>query len=129
MRIELSDTDWVELRDPETVTNRERFHYRKRTIPALIDVIAREQNIPAAAVGAATLGTRSVEAILPDIVTAWSFDLPIPSENPDVFTDDKFPFEHYDSIIGACGPFIEALKGKVFAPGGDRTDPTTTSAD
>ena len=134
MRVDLPDGQWAEFRDPETVTNKERYFFQKKRIPQLIDAAARSEGIHATQVGEASIATEAAEAVMVDMLTAWSFDLPLPKDRPDVFEDDAFNFNCYDSLIAACGPLVAALKGNAFTPTftngkPDREGPTETSSD
>lgn len=133
MRVDLGDDRWADFRDPETITNRERYQFQKKRIPAAIDTVARSSGVSAGNVGEATAATEIAETVMVDMLTGWSFDLPLPSADPLVFESDGFPFDCYDQMIQACAPLVEALRGKSFAPtkteGGeiDRSGPTSTS--
>jgi hypothetical protein len=134
LRVDLPNGQWAELRDPESITNKERYQFQKKRIPQLIDAAARESRQSAMDVGEAEIATQAAEAIMVDMLTGWSFDLPLPKDRPDVFEDDAFDFACYDNLISACEPLVAALKGRTFAPtfkDGQplREGPTETSSD
>lgn len=135
MRVDLKDGEWVEVRDRESITNKDRLAY-KRLLSELIDRIAEEQGIAAGKVGSAVLTHDLNKQVTAWMVTGWSFDLPLPSERADVFEDDAFPFTAYDAIQEACRPLVVSLRGVDFDP--QRSDvkgrpdpdtPTETSSD
>jgi hypothetical protein len=132
MRIELDANQWAELRDPESITNRDRFEWRRRHLPKLVDQIATENGVAPQLVGEVEVGTRAAEFIMDRMLTAWSFDLPLPSKSSESWYE--IPPDDYDAIRDACGPIVEALQGVDFDPkkgdgGPDREGPTETVSD
>ena len=75
-RIDLPSGGWCELRDPHTVTNRERR--------PLLEKAEKEEAVLAAS-GMARLAFADKLVCL--MVSAWSFDLPLPSEQPSALED------------------------------------------
>ncbi len=85
-RIELTHGQWAELRPAETITNRAR-----RPV---------QQILTAEEPGTLGRGTRAAEALLPWLIAAWSLDLPLPSEQPQVL-DDLLGHD-YDRLLKAA---------------------------
>lgn len=132
MRVELDGDQWAELRDPESITNRDRFEWRRRHLPKLVDLIAKENGVAPQLVGEVEVGTRAAEFIMDRMLTAWSFPAALPARNPEAWYD--IPPDAYDAIRDACGPIVEALQGVDFDPkrgedGPDREGPTETVSD
>ncbi|MET7746209.1 hypothetical protein [Streptomyces sp. NPDC005385] len=67
-RITMPSGAWIELRDPNTLLRGDK----KRLLEAMPDT---ENNI--------RIGFSIIDGLLQALVTAWSYALPIPSENPE----------------------------------------------
>ncbi len=79
-RVELPSGGWAILRDPMTVTNRERK-------PILAEM-ARQEDLKDVPTGQQTLERVTIaEMYVRTLVKAWSFDLPIPSVDPSSMDD------------------------------------------
>jgi hypothetical protein len=129
MRVDLPDGGWAELRDPESITNRDRFEWRRRHLPKLIDKIAAENGVAPTLVGEVEVSTRAAEFVMDRMLLAWSFALPLPAKDPEVWFE--IPPDVYDAIRDACSPIVTALQGVSFDPkkgedGPERQSPTET---
>ena len=88
-RVELPSGGWAVLRDPTTVTNRERR-------PILAEMARQEdrKNVP---LGEQTLERVTIaEMYVRVLVKQWSFELPIPSVQPGSLED--IPSLDYDTL-------------------------------
>jgi hypothetical protein len=85
-RIELTQGAWAEVRDDvDRITNRERKRVVTAFDPGTSDVAK---------------GMAVTDAVLGIIVTAWSFGLPLPRDNPESL--DDIPAHDYDLLVKAA---------------------------
>lgn len=125
MRVELSRGQWADLRDVDELTNGQRrpFMLAVAELSALTEpnvdgtpslTGARE---PAKA-AAALLATG--DALLGALVSAWSFELPIPSADPASL--EAIPARDYDALQAAAQEAMPSVVGAA-----DPTRPDSTS--
>lgn len=99
-RIDLPSGGWADLRDPLDI----KKHERKRIMLMLDDVE-----------GAMAQVDRSQDLTLAAAVSAWSFELPLPSLELD--SCDMIPLADYDAILAAAAPIGDVLFRKTdFSP-------------
>lgn len=104
-RIELPSGAWAELRDPKSVTNRERR--------PLLERVESEASPGAPLVTKLGFGDRLVCLM----VASWSYDLGLPKDHPEVLED--VPGLDLDTL------YLEVMKPEnmPFLDTGDRRDP------
>ena len=110
-RIELPSGGWCELRDPDTVTNRER--------KPIVEKAESEGSESSSLVS--KLGF--VDRLVVLMVTRWSFDFPIPKEKPESL--DDLPGRDLDKIRLA----VQEPETMPFLFKGDPRDPKASDGD
>lgn len=110
----LPDGGWVVLRDHSGLRQRDR--------EAFLDELPDISTMPAMKAGLATF-----TALIAYAVTAWSYDMPVPSEDPNSVGD--LSIAGYDAIRELVAPFRAAFFPDMSNPGDgtDRTTPTGPS--
>lgn len=91
-RVELPSGEWAELRDPDTI----KAGDRKRVIIGMGDVDTMAASI-----------YQTMEAVLSLSIEKWSFDRPIPSEDPHSL--DELSIPDWDALAEAAKPIEQAL--------------------
>lgn len=109
-RVELPSGGWAVLRDPTTVTNRERR-------PILAEM-ARQEDLHDVPLGQQTLERVTIaEMYVRVLVKQWSFDLPIPSTDPSSL--DDIPGLDHDTLCLK----VQDPESSLFLDVGSKPDP------
>ena len=114
----LPNGGWLTLRDPKTVKQRDR-----KAVWAAMDRVSQ-------AGGGSLLQTiESGAATMCLAVASWSYDLPLPSEDPASL--DELDIPTYNAVSEACKPFADAVfpSFKPSAEDTERKDPSGPSSD
>jgi hypothetical protein len=114
-RVELPSGGWAELRDPTTVTNAERKPIMAEMVKAA-DGKARSEG------EAAEEGYAVSEALIRLMVGKWSFDLPLPVQDPTVL--ERIPALDYDRLCVA----VNEKESSIFLDVGIKPDPKASDS-
>lgn len=128
-RVDLPSGGWVELRDPDDITERQR-----RTVSLLMSELSPQakQSLAGAADEAAAVAIvgetsrddaeilfRMNDALAMVMIAGWSFDFPPLAETlPDI------PGRDYKAVLEAVAPFIGAVLGLDTSPSPEPASPT-----
>ncbi|GEM_PF-2661184 len=112
-KIELTNGAWAELRDADTLKNRDR----KRVMVAIDQVEG----------GEITKSLAVVDQLIAELVESWSFELPLPRESSD--SVDELSVADYDLLVDALEPARKVLFPDFdpSAAAGTPTGPSRTS--
>lgn len=101
MHVELSNGQSAELRDPETVSRKER-NVLLESLPSAPQTIDPKTGRMVAGTVDFKMGIASVDKVLAYIITGWTLDLVLPSEDPGVL----------DELMGADPGLLEAAANR-----------------
>lgn len=103
MRVELTNSNWVEIRDPDTLKTRDR----NAILGGLDDVEG----------GKITMGLAVLAGLKVAMIEEWSFDLPLPSADPGAL--DELRIADTQLIEDALGEVAQELFPNFSAAGAD----------
>jgi hypothetical protein len=115
MKAEFTSGAWVELRGPQELTARDKARFSDATYMPYI-------SSNAGAVHQFSLGNihRQQDSVIAFLITAWSYDWILPSEDQSVNDDGRLVFEQslqnlpiddYNELEEVIAPHLEKLRG------------------
>lgn len=115
MRIDLPDSNWAEVRDPDDLFEDDRRAVARRAIvefnPATKTRIMRGD-----------IDGEMGDALLERIITAWSYPFKVPAKDPTAL--GKLRISHARALRDAISPHFKVINGTEDDESDDAEDPT-----